>query len=137
VGLTIAAVSVVAFSALTYMGTPFYAVSSSADQEVVAALVPQTHPGPLRSTPFEQLPAGQYAAAQWKSAPTAGLREILELYEHELHKYGDELPDSEGMMIVEDWQVGLKKVTLRVLWNSGEDTFEQNVFLHQASGYGE
>ncbi len=40
-------------------------------------------------------------------------------------------------MIVEDWQVGLKKVTMRVLWNDGEDTFEQNVFLHQASGYGE
>ena len=137
VGLTIAAVSVVAFSALTYMGTPFYAVSSSADQEVVAALIPQTHPGPLRSTPFEQLPAGEYPATQWESAPSEGLRELLELFQHELHKHDEELPESEGIMIVEDWQVGLKKVTLRVLWNDGDNSFAQNVFLHQNSGYEE
>ena len=137
VGLTIAAVSIVAFSALTYMGTPYYAVSSSADQEVVAALVPQTHPGPLRGTPFEQLPSGEYKAREWENAPSDGLGELLELFQHELHKYGDELPESEGIMVVEDWQVGLKKVTLRVLWNDGDNSFSQNVFLHQNSGYEE
>ena len=137
VGLTIAAVSVVAFSALTYMGTPYYAVSSSADQEVVAALVPQTHPGPLRGTPFAQLPAGEYEAKEWENAPSEGLGELLELFQHELHKYDDELPDSEGIMVVEDWQVGLKKVTLRVLWNSGDNSFSQNMFLHENSGYAE
>ncbi len=137
VGLTIAAVSIVAFSALTYMGTPYYAVSSSADQEVVAALVPQTHPGPLRGTPFEQLPAGEYEAKEWENAPSEGLGELLELFQHELHKHDDELPDSEGIMVVEDWQVGLKKVTLRVLWNSGDNSFSQNMFLHENSGYAE
>ena len=137
VGLTIAAVSIVAFSALTYMGTPYYAVSSSADQEVVAALVPQTHPGPLRGTPFEQLPPGEYKAKQWENAPSEGLGELLELFQHELHKYSDELPESEGVMVIEDWQVGLKKVTLRVLWNDGDNSFSQNVFLHQNSGYEE
>ena len=136
-GLTIAAVSVAAFSALTYMGTPYYAVSSSADQEVVAALVPQTHPGPLRGTPFEQLPPGEYKAKQWENAPSEGLGELLELFQHELHKYSDELPESEGVMVIEDWQVGLKKVTLRVLWNDGDNSFSQNVFLHQNSGYEE
>ena len=137
IGLTIAAVSVVAFSALTYMGTPYYAVSSSADQEVVAALVPQTHPGPLRGTPFEELPAGEYTAKQWENAPSEGLGELLELFQHELHKYDDELPESEGIMVIEDWQVGLKKITFRVLWNEGDNSFSQFVFLHENSGYEE
>lgn len=137
IGLTIAAVSVVAFSALTYMGTPYYAVSSSADQEVVAALVPQTHPGPLRGTPFEELPAGEYTAKQWDNAPSEGLGELLELFQHELHKYDDELPESEGIMVIEDWQVGLKKITFRVLWNEGDNSFSQFVFLHENSGYEE
>ena len=137
IGLTIAAVSVVAFSALTYMGTPYYAVSSSADQEVVAALVPQTHPGPLRGTPFEELPAGEYTAKQWDNAPSEGLGELLELFQHELHKYDDELPESEGIMVIEDWQVGLKKITFRVLWNEGDNSFSQFVFLHENSGYQE
>ena len=137
IGLTIAAVSVVAFSALTYMGTPYYAVSSSADQEVVAALVPQTHPGPLRGTPFEELPAGEYTTKQWDNAPSEGLGELLELFQHELHKYDDELPESEGIMVIEDWQVGLKKITFRVLWNEGDNSFSQFVFLHENSGYEE
>ena len=137
IGLTIAAVSVVAFSALTYMGTPYYAVSSSADQEVVAALVPQTHPGPLRGTPFEELPAGEYTAKQWENAPSEGLGELLEIFQHELHKYDEELPESEGIMVIEDWQVGLKKITFRVLWNEGDNSFSQFVFLHENSGYEE
>jgi quinol-cytochrome oxidoreductase complex cytochrome b subunit len=50
IGLSLAALFVAAMAILSYMGTPHYAVSTSPDQEAVAELLPQTHPGPLRST---------------------------------------------------------------------------------------
>ena len=137
IGLSVAAVCVAVFSALTFMGTPYYAVSSSPDQEVVAVLVPQTHPGPLRATPLRELPAGEYSASAWSSAPTHGLEELLQLFNHELHKVEEALPDSEGLMIIDDWQPNLKKITVQVLWNGGNDSFSQNVYLHEESDYGE
>jgi len=39
-------------------------------------------------------------------------------------------------MNIVDWQVGLKKVTLSVVWNNGEDTFTQNVYVHEDSKHG-
>jgi hypothetical protein len=115
------------------MGTPYYAVSSSPDQEVVAALIPQTHPGPLRTAVYEELVPGEYSAEAWNSAPTEGLREIMDIFNHEINKYGSDLPGAEGIMNIVDWQVGLKKITISVVWNNGEDTFTQNVYVHEDS----
>ncbi len=134
-GMSFAALTVAVFAILSYMGTPYYAVSSSPDQEVMAVLAPQTHPGPLRGTPAEELVVGEYSTHAVASVPTAGLLELMELYEEELVKFGDDLPDSEGLMIIEDWQVGLKKITLRVLWNGGERAADLAVYLHADSNY--
>ena len=136
VGLSICAISIIAFSALTYMGTPYHAVSSSPDQEVVAALVPQTHPGPVRTASYDELIPGEYSSDEWNSAPTENLREIMETFDYEINKYGGELPGAVGIMNIVDWKVGLKKVTLSVVWNNGEDTFTQNVYVHEDSKHG-
>lgn len=43
-------------------------------------------------------------------------------------------------MIVEDWQPGLKKVTMRVLWTPGgaeEKSFEKAFYIHDDANYGE
>jgi hypothetical protein len=46
-----------------------------------------------------------------------------------------------GVIVIEDWQTGLKKVTLRVLWTDtatgqpGENS--QSVYLHRDSDYGQ
>jgi hypothetical protein len=46
-----------------------------------------------------------------------------------------DLPDAQAVLIIEDWQEDLRKVTPRILWtdqNSGEtQTQEKNVFLHR------
>ena len=136
VGLSVCAISIIVFSALTYMGTPYHAVSSSPDQEVVAALVPQTHPGPVRTASYDELIPGEYSSDKWNSAPTDNLREIMETFDHEINKHGDELPGAVGIMNIVDWQVGLKKITLSVVWNNGEDTFTQNVYVHEDSKHG-
>tara|TARA_B100000586_G_scaffold244025_1_gene198764 strand:- start:931 stop:1464 length:534 start_codon:yes stop_codon:yes gene_type:complete len=135
IGLSVAAISIIVFSALTYMGTPYYAVSSSPDQEVVAALVPQTHPGPVRTAAYDDLVPGEYSSEAWNSAPTDSLREIMEIFDYEINKYGNQLPGAEGIINIVDWQVGLKKITLSVVWNNGEDTFTQNVYVHEDSNH--
>jgi hypothetical protein len=41
-------------------------------------------------------------------------------------------------MIIEDWQDGLKKLTMRVFWTpegSDEQTFEKPFYIHADSGY--
>jgi quinol-cytochrome oxidoreductase complex cytochrome b subunit len=140
IGLSAAAMSVVALSVLTFMGSPWYKVTSSPDQEAVAALLPQTHPGPLREAPWDELSLGTYEASQWAAAPTPALQALLREFDDELIKaIGPEQIDPQAFLVVEDWQTGLKKVTLRVLWTNPDGTpheFSQSVYLHEDSEYG-
>jgi quinol-cytochrome oxidoreductase complex cytochrome b subunit len=134
VGLTVGLLTVATFAILSFMGTPWYGVSSSPDQEVVAELLPQTHPGPLRVSEFTELPAGTYEAAQYASAPTPALQHLLEEYNHQLEIAADNitcrqkkncLKDGQGFMIIQDWQTDeagnptLKRITFRVIWEGG------------------
>jgi hypothetical protein len=48
------------------------------------------------------------------------------------------LPNGYGKMIIENWQEGLKKVTMRVFWTpegSSEQTFEKTFYIHNDSNY--
>lgn len=142
-GLSIAAFSMIGAGILTYMGTPWFAVDTSPDQEAVAVLLPQTSPGPLRTSDWEQLSYGTYEAAQWRQAPTETLRDLLELLHEEVDKT-DRDPrylDAEGIMLIEDWQTDLKKITVRVVWTDGETgepgQYEQVQYLHRHSDYGQ
>ena len=110
------------------MGTPFYAVTSSPDQEVVAELLPQTKPGPLREAEWTQLTAGNYEAANWSMAPTQTLKDLLKDYNDAMAigannpgcvKAKNCLVNGHGFMTIEDWQQGLKRITFRVIWNGG------------------
>ena len=142
VGLSIAAVAVCAMAILSYMGTPHYGVSTSADQEAIATLLPQTHPGPLRLADWGELTVGSYEASAWASAPTASLQELLQTFNEDIQRVeSPERTAVEGIMVIEDWQPGLKKITLRVLWTatatgqSGE--YSQTAYLHRDSNYGQ
>lgn len=140
IGLSAAAMSVAVLAVLSYMGSPWYLVTSSPDQEAVAALVPQTHPGPLRESNWDELDFGTYQASTWESAPTPALQQLLHTFDEELAKAeAPERQDVQGIMIVEDWQSDLKKITLRVLWTNPDGSpheFSQSVYLHRNSEYG-
>ena len=48
------------------------------------------------------------------------------------------LPNGYGKMIIENWQDGLKKVTMRVFWTpegDTEQTFEKTFYIHDQSDY--
>lgn len=164
IGLTIIMVSVAVMAILSYMGTPKYAVSSSADQEVVAALLPQTHPGEMREANWEEVMVGDYLAENYAGAPNETMRELLHLYHEEIEAAGPGGPkcsarpqilfiparkdtclaDAHGEMKVEDWQTDLKKITFRVTWDGGPEAyclpgqqkeFCQTFYFHKNANY--
>jgi len=142
IGLSLAALFVAAMALLSYMGTPHYAVSTSPDQEAVAELLPQTHPGPLRSAPWEDLAYGSFEASAWAAAPNATLQDLLREFDDVLTNVQSAgRTDVAGVMVIEDWQADLKKVTLRVTWTNVPDgtagEFSQSVYLHRNGNYGE
>ena len=142
IGLSLAALFVAAMAMLSFMGTPNYAVSTSPDQEAVAELLPQTRPGPLRSAPWEDLAYGSYAATAWGAAPNATLQDLLhEFYNVLTNVQSADRTNVAGVMVIEDWQTDLKKVTLRVtgtnVASGSAGEFSQSVYLHRNSNYGE
>jgi hypothetical protein len=159
VGLTVIMASVAVLAILSYMGTPHYAVSSSPDQEVVAELLPQTHPGVLRTSNWADLTVGTWQASEWEASPTPTLRNLLHIYEEEMALARDNpkcraadppncLTNGEGYMIVEEWQPGLKRITFRIIWGQGlnnaeacapaaKDEFCQTAYFHERANYGQ
>ncbi len=127
-GLTVGLLGVAGVAILSFMGTPFYAVTTSPDQEVVAELLPQTNPGPVRQADWTQLTAGTYEAANWQTAPTPSLQSLLKLYDDAMgqaangatcRRFNNCLVNGHGYLIIQDWQVGLKRITFRITWNEG------------------
>jgi len=131
---------VAALAVLSFMGTPWYGVSTSPEQEAVATLLPQTHPGPLRETDWEALPLGTYTASEYEAAPNPEMASLLETFHEEVLKVNDGArTGAEGLMVIEDWQSELKKVTLRVVWTNQADgsagEYSQAAFLHSRAAY--
>jgi ubiquinol-cytochrome c reductase cytochrome b subunit len=155
VGLTLCFLFIATLAVLSFMGTPNYAVSSSPDQEVVAELLPQTHPGPLRTAKWDEMTPGTYTAGEWESAPTPTLRNLLHIYDEEMEKAADNakcraaencLEQGIGYMIIQDWQTDLKRITFRVVWKGGPPEvcvpgqqleFCQTTYFHRLSNYGQ
>jgi len=142
IGLTAGLGVVFAFGVLSYMGSPWYAVQTSPEQEAIAELLPQTHPGPLRLADWNGLDIGTYEASAYAQAPTGTLRSVLAEFEHSVEAIDvPERSDYQGVIVIEDWQTNLKKLTLRILWTddaSGDPgEYSQTVYLHKDSNYGQ
>jgi hypothetical protein len=140
VGFSVACLLVIFLAITSFMGTPNYAVTSSADQEVVAELLPQTHPGPLRQSDWSELTVGEYKSSDWTTdSLTPTMQRMLRLYDRELVKASQErLQGAEGFMVIEDWQTDLKKITFRLTWTNEDGSagaFSQTAYLHRLSNY--
>lgn len=141
-GLSAAAITVFVFAILSYMGSPWYAVQTSAEQEAVATVVPQTHPGPLRLSNWDEIAYGTFTTDELLEAPNDTMTEILGIFKEELdHIESDVRENHVGLILIEDWQTDLKKITMRVLWDdleTGEPgEFSQTVYIHRSSDYGQ
>jgi quinol-cytochrome oxidoreductase complex cytochrome b subunit len=140
VAFSVACLLVIFLAVTSFMGTPHYLVSSSPDQEVVAELLPQTHPGPLRQSDWESLTVGEYRSSDWSNdGLTPTLRDMLRLYDRELeHAREQGLVNAEAFMTIEPWQTDLKKLTFRITWlneDGSDGSFTQTAYLHRLSNY--
>jgi hypothetical protein len=93
--------------------------------------------GEVRRIGYADLPTGSYELARF-AAPSADRFENL-LSKMQVRVQQTDLVDAKGLLIVEEWQANLKKITLRIVWAPrapGESgSFEKTIYLHRDSMY--
>jgi hypothetical protein len=152
--VAIGILAVLVLVVLSYMGLPTYGIEMPAATRIVQDIAPEEGPGPLYEVPFDQLQPGVYPVMN--NPPDELCSQIdygCPVFTEVFHEYNDavihaataedlepyqQLPNAEAVMVVEDWQKDLRKVTMRITWDdveSGESTtYEKHVFLHRNSG---
>ncbi|MCI0519435.1 MAG: cytochrome b N-terminal domain-containing protein, partial [Chloroflexi bacterium] len=142
---------------LSYMGLPEYGIQTPAATRIIQDLAPEEGLGPLRSVPFDELAPGVYEVADPISKGVCPKTETLPFGCPELTAvFADysrrvltaatdtslqpfeRLPNAAAVMVIEDWQADLRKVTLRIVWNDVESgdskTYEKHLFIHRDHG---
>jgi quinol-cytochrome oxidoreductase complex cytochrome b subunit len=138
--------AVLALVVLSYMGLPEFGIKTSAATRIVQDLAPQEGVGPVHKIPFTQLQTGVYEVNQ---TPVRNLcpdidygcpelESVFGSYTQRVNaavEQGD-LPTGTGVMLIEDWQQDLKKVTFRIIWEEDNQskTYERHLFLHRERG---
>ncbi|MCA9868907.1 MAG: cytochrome bc complex cytochrome b subunit [Caldilineae bacterium] len=142
------------FVILTWMGTPFFKVASPPAEEVVQLMLPEEEAGPVRETPWAELQLGEWdtrvdVPGDPDSVANPVMQGLMEemaqhIVQEDVKAYekglDEGLPNGYGKMIIEEWQDGLKKITMRIFWQPegvDEQTFEKTFFIHEEAGYGE
>jgi len=135
---------------LSYMGLPVYGIETPAATRIIQDLAPEEGNGPLYEIPFDQLQVGFYTVNETPATRLCpdldfgcpALEEVFADYSariNEAVEAGD-LVDVEAVLVIEDWQANLKKVTPRILWNDPETgdpkEYERHIFLHRDRGGG-
>jgi ubiquinol-cytochrome c reductase cytochrome b subunit len=146
VALAVGAVVAVALVWLSLGGTPtgdpltgFGKVTADAATEVGQVLIPQEGVGPVRLIPYDQLVIGSYdletTDPESVAAEAPELGEVLEEYDRLIAEFPEELPNGNGVMVIEPWQEDLKKITLRITWDGMPRAFEKTTYIHADANY--
>ena len=145
IAISLGVLSIVALIGLSYMGTPLYKIETPAATRIVQDLAPEEGMGELRAVPYDQLVPGYYevnSTSPENLCPelTWGCPELESVFAefgervNQAEEDGD-LPDAEALLIIEEWQSDLKKVTPRIIWSNPEDgarnSYEKHIFLHR------
>jgi ubiquinol-cytochrome c reductase cytochrome b subunit len=146
--------------ALSYMGTPAFHIQTPAATRILQDMAPEEGLGPLRAVPFDQLVPGTYQVAE--EAPkelcpglnrgpdvAAGCPDLTQVFSEytalvnraaqdtTLPKF-ERLPNAQAVMVIEDWQKDLRKITMRIIWDDvdtgKEKTYDKSVYLHRYHG---
>jgi hypothetical protein len=137
---------VIVLVVLSYMGTPVYKIQTPAATRIVQDLAPEEGVGVLRAIPFDQMKPGVYEV---NVMPTERLCPELDFgcpaLESVFKEYSDrvnlaiergDLPEGQAVLVIEVWQMDLKKVTPRIVWREEgtTKTYERQIFLHRNRG---
>ena len=128
---------------LSYMGTPLYGIESDPATRIVQDMAPEEGLGPLRAVPYDQLQAGVYEVnvtdpdrlCPGLDFGCPALEALFADYTQRINLAAEEgrLPDVQAVMIIEDWQKDLKKVTPRIVWTQEGQrrTYERHIYIHR------
>ena len=136
---------------LSYMGLPQYGIDTPAATRIIQDLAPEEGVGPLRAVPFDQLQMGVYEVGGEVPRDLCpnldyGCPELTAVFKEFNHRITEaatnteleayqRLPNAQAAMVIDDWQEGLKKVTLRINWDDAvtgkPQIYEKNYFLHR------
>jgi len=131
---------------LSYMGLPEYGIETDAATRIVQDLAPEEGVGPLRAVPFDQLQPGIYVVNEMPDRNLCPdldfgcpeFEEVFVLYTDMVNLAVGEgkLPDVEAVMVINDWQKDLVKITPRIGWtDEGQrKTYEKNIYIHRERG---
>ncbi len=146
-GLSMMLTFIIIMLFLSYMGTSRWGVDSAGDQEMVQAIAPMEGVGVVRAVPYEkwengtyctddlendhQLPLIEWGAPQTSLLPNTaepvmcravpeGMIGVMEAFKHEKERWGKDLPNVVGILTVSDAQTNLKRIDLKVIWNTAE-----------------
>ncbi len=138
IAITLALVVIIAFVVLSYMGTHHYGIEIPQATRIVQNLAPEEGIGPLRAVPFDQLVPGIYTTNNTEPSELPNeLGTVFVDLEAQINEAAAQntLPEAQAIMIVEERQANLKRVTLRIVWTdleSGErKTYERLIHLHR------
>jgi quinol-cytochrome oxidoreductase complex cytochrome b subunit len=141
----IGVLSVLALVVLSYMGLPEYGIETDAATRIVQDLAPEEGEGPLRSVPYDQLQPGIYAVNVTEPVNMCpdldygcpDLEVVFAEYTERINLAAEEgkLDDVEAVLIIDEWQQDLVKVTPRIVWTDAESgqrkTYEKHIYLHR------
>jgi hypothetical protein len=145
IAVSIGVLSVLVLVVLSYMGLPEYGIETDAATRIVQDLAPEEGEGPLREIPFDQLQPGIYAVNATQPSNMCPdldygcpeLEEVFSLYTEWVNEAEAEgrLTDAEAVLVIDEWQKDLVKVTPRIVWTDEENgqrkTYEKHFFLHR------
>ena len=138
-------VGVITIVVLSYMGTPLYGIETPAATRIVQDLVPEEGVGSLREIPFDQLQPGVYEVGVTGAdhlCPDLDfgcpqLESVFAQYSDWVNSAIEEgrLPQAQAVLVIENWQANLKKVTPRIVWTDPDTgvtkTYERHIFIHK------
>ena len=136
---------------LSYMGTPQFHIETPEATRIIQDLVPEEGIGPLRAIPFDQLQTGVYEVGSEVPKDICpnldyGCPQLTAVFKDFSDRINESatnedlpdykrLPNAQAVLVIEDWQENLKKVTLRISWNDVKtgkaQTYEKHYFLHR------
>jgi quinol-cytochrome oxidoreductase complex cytochrome b subunit len=144
--VAIGVLSVLVLMVLSYIGLPEYGIETDAATRIVQDLAPEEGVGPLREVPFDQLQPGIYVVNETEPIRMCpdldygcpDLEAVFAEYTDQVNLATAEgkLPNSEAVMVIDEWQKDLVKITPRIVWTEeGETkTYERHIYLHRERG---
>jgi len=128
-----------AIIALTFLGLPRYGVHLNPATHVFNTFAPEEGRSRFHAIGFSNLPQNLYVTSRQPpdDFPVA-LRELLTDFTAAVEALAenDTYLEPQGIVIIEDWQVDLKRITLRIHWQDNSEQHqpmsdERSVYLHR------